>query len=886
MKKRKKNKKKQNIFLIFFLKKICLFEQYFDLTFFLLAFVFDFLILLLILFFFFFGVGGFFCWFFGQGEEERDFFIFFDFVVFFSIFVDILFFVLGEGEFFFRFVFPRFSFGPDRLLAPFFDHTVLCPNLWELWPMGLLFGTICCSCLDFWAMDLLARDSCPRPPCAGSPVVLCGVSLLLCCVVLCCVLCRCGVCSKSSSVRPRFGRSPWLPFRRTPSPDFPSDSTPLPRLPLPFAGPPKISLFFSLSRNNFILSSSLGGRFVEFWWCLKRRDPQMCTFGVLGLSCETPAALAIRNNFTIDLPPPPPPLRLPKKSMTNHYKFCLYPEKKPRTQPNEIPRENAPSWPSLFLGCCLCCLCCWFCCLLLLFLLLVFVLRLAAAAVFAAACACCCFWAADRRTPPSHLCLPIGALWPQPIETKFAGIPPNFHGAPPPPSPLFGTPLGLGLSGVGNPHTGLSAPVVVWKTHPCRFWPSKMFVLLLLLFVLFLPFLLLLDAGFYCCVLFSLLFMLLLPLLRFAVVYGVAFVAAASCSFAAAFAALLLLLLRVLPSRRPLKNQSLPAFDLPKCFCCLLCCLCSCVAAATACAACCLCFSCCCCCFFCLCTVLLFLLFVLLLPLSGSPTVEPNPCRFWPSKMSRTIKQLVRPLWLPKMSRTIFCIPKKAFCIPKDFCITKKSLWCFVSRKKTFVPPKKRIPSLSDPSSGRLEAKTCCWSTTKKALESELSERIRLITEGFTEGTSSSTNVLHAIAESIPQKGSSTPTHPSKKTPFEHNRWNKKLFTHFATDRTVMCAGRKLQGRPAENIPMIVLAHCVLPNFVTTWLQRTTKSSTTTSERWFIVSLGSVWTSIGQDTPWTTTQFSVWWLECSTWNWNVIPLHICEKPTAHAPIRF
>ena len=28
---------------------------------------------------------------------------------------------------------------------------------------------------------------------------------------------------------------------------------------------------------------------MEFWWCLKRQDPQRCTFGVLGLSCETPA---------------------------------------------------------------------------------------------------------------------------------------------------------------------------------------------------------------------------------------------------------------------------------------------------------------------------------------------------------------------------------------------------------------------------------------------------------------------------------------------------------------------------------------------------------------------------------------------------------------------
>ena len=43
-------------------------------------------------------------------------------------------------------------------------------------------------------------------------------------------------------------------------------------LPLPF------SLFFSLSLSEGLL--------VEFWWCLKRRDPHMCPFGVLGLSCD------------------------------------------------------------------------------------------------------------------------------------------------------------------------------------------------------------------------------------------------------------------------------------------------------------------------------------------------------------------------------------------------------------------------------------------------------------------------------------------------------------------------------------------------------------------------------------------------------------------------
>ena len=59
-------------------------------------------------------------------------------------------------------------------------------------------------------------------------------------------------------------------------------------------GPKNLRFFFFLSRPHlrfFFFSLSLSkGLLVEFWWCLKRRDPQMCTFGVLGLWCETPAA--------------------------------------------------------------------------------------------------------------------------------------------------------------------------------------------------------------------------------------------------------------------------------------------------------------------------------------------------------------------------------------------------------------------------------------------------------------------------------------------------------------------------------------------------------------------------------------------------------------------
>ena len=57
----------------------------------------------------------------------------------------------------------------------------------------------------------------------------------------------------------------------------------------PKGGGPKFRVFFfPLPPQNLFFSSSLGVFFVEFGWCLKHRGPQMCTFGVLGLSCASP----------------------------------------------------------------------------------------------------------------------------------------------------------------------------------------------------------------------------------------------------------------------------------------------------------------------------------------------------------------------------------------------------------------------------------------------------------------------------------------------------------------------------------------------------------------------------------------------------------------------
>ena len=54
----------------------------------------------------------------------------------------------------------------------------------------------------------------------------------------------------------------------------------------PKGGGPKISrFFFPVPPQNSFFSSLSGGLLVEFWWCLKRRGSEMCSFGVLGLSC-------------------------------------------------------------------------------------------------------------------------------------------------------------------------------------------------------------------------------------------------------------------------------------------------------------------------------------------------------------------------------------------------------------------------------------------------------------------------------------------------------------------------------------------------------------------------------------------------------------------------
>ena len=63
------------------------------------------------------------------------------------------------------------------------------------------------------------------------------------------------------------------------------------------AGPPNISLFFFPSPATIsFFFVSLGVFSWNFGGVLKRRDPQMCTFGVLGLLCEAGGPEAVSHD--------------------------------------------------------------------------------------------------------------------------------------------------------------------------------------------------------------------------------------------------------------------------------------------------------------------------------------------------------------------------------------------------------------------------------------------------------------------------------------------------------------------------------------------------------------------------------------------------------------
>ena len=84
--------------------------------------------------------------------------------------------------------------------------------------------------------------------------------------------------------------SVFCPKNLCPAPPNPLRWTLPPLTLLPPAGPPKISLIFHSLATIFILSFLSWRWFRGICGVIEGRDPQMCTFGVLGLSCETPAA--------------------------------------------------------------------------------------------------------------------------------------------------------------------------------------------------------------------------------------------------------------------------------------------------------------------------------------------------------------------------------------------------------------------------------------------------------------------------------------------------------------------------------------------------------------------------------------------------------------------
>ena len=112
-------------------------------------------------------------------------------------------------------------------------------------------------------------------------VCCCCVLLLLCVGVGC--WCWCGYFGPSGS-----------PLAPNPPADLPARTvllwTTLRRTAQNFA------LFFPLPPPFLLFLSLSGCLLVDFWWCLKRRDRPMSTFGVLGLSCEAPAALKRRGS--------------------------------------------------------------------------------------------------------------------------------------------------------------------------------------------------------------------------------------------------------------------------------------------------------------------------------------------------------------------------------------------------------------------------------------------------------------------------------------------------------------------------------------------------------------------------------------------------------------
>ena len=123
--------------------------------------------------------------------SQHVFFFFSFFVVFFAffcVFVFLFFFgfsnflwpapLLAHTTFALTPSWPSIFFFRSNRFVPKLLRTIFGP---QKKMVGLSFGTICCSCPVFWAMDFLARPPLPK-------TTFCGIR---CCAVLCCVVLWC-----------------------------------------------------------------------------------------------------------------------------------------------------------------------------------------------------------------------------------------------------------------------------------------------------------------------------------------------------------------------------------------------------------------------------------------------------------------------------------------------------------------------------------------------------------------------------------------------------------------------------------------------------------------------------------------------------------------------
>ena len=133
----------------------------------------------------------------------------------------------------------------------------------------------------------------------------------------------------------------------------------------PSAGPPLFRTALRWTAQNFALFSPLppqnsffsflsGGLLVEFWWCLKRRDPQMCTFGVLGLSCENfrTTVLTPATRRLADLPSQrnaPVTAERQREGFGSGASHDDAPSHQPRSLLSSLEREGSPRalWPGV-----------------------------------------------------------------------------------------------------------------------------------------------------------------------------------------------------------------------------------------------------------------------------------------------------------------------------------------------------------------------------------------------------------------------------------------------------------------------------------------------------------------------------------------------------------